>query len=397
MKFPTPTTAVAFVSLANAGARGAELPPRIVDCHHHFLDFATNKNFSSWFGGFAGDLAYLPEDYDRDVVTPLADANVTVTGTVHVEVMPDTPLGGVEEAKWIQTMVDEGRSEVRAIVGSCDLGDAANVQKCLELMNESSPLLRGIRWILDYVGPYDGNSATHLNAVRSDVDYLRGGEGGGVVPSFESGYASLAQYGWSFDAQLAPEQLPAMADLVSNHPGIDVVINHLGKPRLVLGPFSNSTEPDEEELRVWREGMRLMADLPNTYVKLSMLGFAVPDWILDPARIEVVRSLVLETVELFGPKRCMFGLNWHLGDSVSDNAGLGTKGPSPVELTEFMSNWLQDYSEEDREWIFAKTAETVYKFDVDDAEEGPSSGSMIAVVPPLLTVAALVVAWASVI
>lgn len=280
--------------------------------------------------------------------------------------LAETPFGGVEETTWVQALVDDGRAAyVKAIVGSCDLGDAENVAECLSQIDDASPLVRGIRWILDYVGPFDGNSATHVNAARKDIDYLRGGEGGTVVPEFEEGYAMLSQYDFSFDAQMAPEQLPAMAELASRYPEVPVCLNHVGKPRLVLGPYSNATAPDEAILAEWRKGMKLMAAQPHVYVKLGMLGYMVPDWILDPKPEAVIKDLVIETIEMFGAKRCMFELNWYLGASISDNDGLGTVGPSPVELVGYMSDWLADYSQEDREWIFAKTAESFYKFEGD--------------------------------
>ena len=124
--------------------------------------------------------------------------------------------------------------------------------------------------------------------------------------------------------------------------------------------------------------MTLLAALPNTYVKLSMLGYIVPDWITEERREQVIRDLVLETVEMFGPKRCMFALNWYLGASVSDNDGLGSIGPNPIELTDYMSNWLANSSDEDREWIFSKTAETVYKFgEVGDEIMGSDPSSSV--------------------
>lgn len=248
MKFysSSPAFLVVLFLFLSPLAAAVQPPARIVDAHHHYLDLGRNS-FSSWLGGLFGNFAYLPEHYTADVVEPLAESNITLTGSVHIEVLTDTPFGGVEEAAWVQSLVDQGDApELRAIVGSCDLGDANNVEECLSEMVDVSPLVRGIRWILDYVGPFDGSSATHVNAARKDIDYLRGGADGGVVPEFEEGYALLGEYGLSFDGQFAPEQAPAMATLASRYPNIPVIINHLGKPRLVLGPDSNATEPDQD-------------------------------------------------------------------------------------------------------------------------------------------------------
>ena len=42
-----------------------------------------------------------------------------------------------------------------------------------------------------------------------------------------------------------------------------------------------------------------------------MLGVAVPGWPADAKKEALVKSLVLEVIALFGPKRAMFNSNWH--------------------------------------------------------------------------------------
>jgi predicted TIM-barrel fold metal-dependent hydrolase len=124
----------------------------------------------------------------------------------------------------------------------------------------------------------------------------------------------------------------------------------------------NSSTPDADELQRWREGMHALASLPQVYVKLSMLGYAVPGWIQTPERVALVKSLVREIVELFGPSRCMFAFNWWKDGPTSDADGMSTVGPNPVELVEYMSEWLSDYSEAERKDIFSGTARRFYRF-----------------------------------
>jgi predicted TIM-barrel fold metal-dependent hydrolase len=229
--------------------------------------------------------------------------------------------------------------------------------------------VKGIRWILDCVGTFEGGkTATHAATSRHDgIDYLRGSNGGfdgQVVPDFERGFCLLEKHGLSFDLQCAPAQLLAASKFLSKYPKIPVCIDHLGKPRTLLGPDTDESkmilEPDETELAIWREGMKAMAGLPHVYVKISMLGYAIPGWIRNEARKNAMRDLVCDTVQLFGPQRCMVATNWWKSAAVSDSDGLSDVGPDPVQLLTLLSGFLKDHSEEDRNRIFCGTAREFY-------------------------------------
>ena len=65
-----------------------------------------------------------------------------------------------------------------------------------------------------------------------------------------------------------------------------------------------------------------MARVPSqVYVKLSMLGYAVPGWTEDATKEALVRQLVLETIARFGAQRCMFASNWHGSGAMSNADG----------------------------------------------------------------------------
>ena len=334
-------------------------PKEFIDAHHHFLD--VNKNdFQTFLGTLVPGEVYMPDAYQRDVVDPLAGAGVNVIGSVHIECMPDN---GVGEVAWVDSL----SSTVKAIVASCDLSKSTADTDLLHL-KQSSSKVRGIRWILDCVGPFKPNTATHVATTRHDgVDYLRGSNGGydgNVVPAFEHGFALLEKHGLSFDLQCAPVQLKQAASLFKKYPNIKVCIDHLGKPKTLLGPdteTNTNTIPNEAELAEWREGMKLMAALPNVYVKLSMLGWSVPGWIRTSERISLVRGLVVETVKLFGPQRCMVATNWWKAAALSDSDGHSDVGPTPVELIEYLTEFLSEFSDQDREDMFSGTASAFYR------------------------------------
>ena len=158
------------------------------------------------------------------------------------------------------------------------------------------------------------------------------------------------------------------AALASRYPDVPVIIDHMGKPRIILGPdkledgtVNPNLSPNEEELKVWREGMKAMAAVPHVYCKISMLGYIVPGWIRSAEREAIVKGLVLEVVEMFGPDRCMVASNWWANAAASDSDFLSDEAPSSVTLLEKLSSWFSDHSEEDRTKIFSGTAKKAYK------------------------------------
>ena len=339
------------------------LPKEFLDAHHHFLDTARNgTTFQKFLANLLPNFSYLAEDYHRDVVAPLQEAGISVQGSIHMECIPDN---GIDEATWIAASTSK---TIKGIVASCDLAQESSVVET-ELQKLSKiDRVKGIRWILDCVGNFNGKDATHIATTRHDgIDYLRGSEGGydgQAVSAFETGFGLLKKYNLTFDLQCAPAQLVAASELVERHPNTKVVIDHLGKPRTLLGADTEenkNTTPNESELSLWREGMKCLAKNKNVYVKISMLGYAIPGWIRTPERIALMKSLVRETVELFGPERCMVATNFWKDAVMSDNDGLSDVGPEVLRFLELIYGFLEkDYSEEDLDRIFCTTAKEFY-------------------------------------
>jgi predicted TIM-barrel fold metal-dependent hydrolase len=342
------------------------LPAEFIDAHHHFMD--TSNDFSKEFLGslMPSSFSYLPTEYQKDVVEPLDKVGVKLVGSVHVEAMP---ADGLQDAEWVSSL----DSKVKAIVASCDLASPDVAFKLQELQNKC-PQVKGIRWILDCVGPFEANTATHVATLRHDgIDYLRGSTGGyngQTVPAFEKGFALLRNHGFSFDLQCAPVQLPEAAKLCARHPDVPIVIDHLGKPRILIqadepdGNTTGSHNVNQEELAAWRSGMKAMAAIPHVHVKLSMLGYAVPGWQRTSARMEFLKDLIEETVDLFGTDRCMVALNWWKDGATADSDGVSDIGPDPVQFVTLMSGYfLQKYSSIDRQKMFASNARKFYKIE----------------------------------
>jgi len=321
-------------------------PTEIVDPHFHFLDPEANP-FQAFLRSL-GAPAYLPEQYAASA------AGLPISRGVHVEAAPND---GLAEAQWVNSLVEQGRCKVAGIVAGCDLS-APGVVEMLDAL-KAEPRVRGIRYIIDYDGPFDGKNPTHVcvtrHGVGAGVDFLRDAA---VAADFERGFALLAERGFSFDLQCAPAQLPAAAALLERHPDVAVCIDHLGKPHRLT---ADGGEEDERKLVEWRKGMALMAKLPQVYVKLSMLGYAVPGWHADQGKEDFLRGLVREVIDLFGARRCMFASNFHISAAVSDSDGAFDTGLEMPELYARFDAWVADLPETDRHRLFSGSASEFYR------------------------------------
>ena len=93
------------------------------------------------------------------------------------------------------------------------------------------------------------------------------------------------------------------ATLAAAFPNIQIMLTHAGLP----------LDRSDEGLAGWRRGMALLADRPNVAVKISGLPMTDWHWTTDS-----LRPIVLQTIELFGVQRAMFGSNFPVDKLFSD-------------------------------------------------------------------------------
>jgi len=107
--------------------------------------------------------------------------------------------------------------------------------------------------------------------------------------------AYLADYGWTFDLQVFTGQMTGAAELAASAPKVTFILQHAGMPEDLTAAG----------LAQWREGMRRVAAGPNVVSKLSGLGTFIHRNDGDH-----VAAIVRDTIEIFGPRRCLFGSNF---------------------------------------------------------------------------------------
>jgi len=249
-----------------------------------------------------------------------------------VEAISDDHLA---ETKWVIELAKrpETLGVEHAIVAYAPLHDP-NVENLLK-QYARYPSIKGIRQIVNH-HPTDPN----LTWPKIDQDFLQNEQ-------WKKGYALLAKYNLSFDLQLNPHQMKSAASFIALHPQIPVIVNHLGT--LHLG---DSDAENQRAIETWRDGMKSLSKIPHVYVKLSMLRFTKPGWETNPEGKKFIGKLVLEVIQLFGTKRCMFASNYPV-DAFDSN---------PEDLYGAFREIVSNLTKEQQHDLFYATSDRVYRF-----------------------------------
>ena len=151
-------------------------------------------------------------------------------------------------------------------------------------------------------------------------------------PKTYPAWECAAELGLSICLQMAPEAIPQAINMAKRFPNVRIVIDHGGRATLSDGPPYRAASPQLG-----------LSQYPNIYLKLTprvfeqaASGKATPDTFFP--------LLVSE----FGAARLAWGSNFP-----------ATEG-SLADILAFARQSLACLSEQDRAWIFAKTAQTLY-------------------------------------
>jgi L-fuconolactonase len=138
--------------------------------------------------------------------------------------------------------------------------------------------------------------------------------------------------GRSICVQTDPNGIPATITLAKRFPKVKIIMDHLARPTVNDGPPYDSAKP------LWS-----LAQYPNVYLKLSTLSFERSN--VGKASEE---TFVPKLNQEFTSKRIAWGSNFPASPgSLKQHVALAKKG-------------LSILTQNDREWILAKTAQVLY-------------------------------------
>jgi L-fuconolactonase len=265
----------------------------IVDAHQHF--WQVGRFDYPWL---TSNLGILYRDYLPSGAQSGVDQIVVVQAS-----------NTVAESRWLLSLADEN-DFIGGVVGWVDLASADVDEQLNELTAHRK--FKGVR---------------HLVESEPADDWL-------VQPAVIAGLQRLAAYGLSYDLLVHTRHLRHARTVAEKCPDQRFVIDHLAKPSISKHGF------DE-----WSRSFQPLAQYPNVYCKLSGL---VTEADLNSWTTDDLRPYVEYALELFGPRRLMFG---------SDH---------PVCLlaasyARVLESFQQIIGDEYHDLIFAENARTFYR------------------------------------
>lgn len=145
-------------------------------------------------------------------------------------------------------------------------------------------------------------------------------------------WETCAELGLPMCIQTGPIGLPQVTMLARRFPAVNIILDHLARPDVLDGPpYANA------------QGLFALAALPNIYLKLTPRIFG--DVKKEKASAE---TFFPKVVEAFGAGRLAWGSNFPT---------------SPGTLAEILANaraGLASLTDDERAWIFGKTALSLY-------------------------------------
>ena len=290
----------------------------IVDAHHHIwrqadLPWLTGEPVPRIFGPY--------EPIRRDYPAAEYVAEATAAGIdASVYVQTNWPLDGCEdEIRWLRDVHAETGWPM-AVIGCADLFDPG-AREVMRRQAAVTPLVRGVRLQLHWHDRPEFRFATAPDRMHD--------------PTFRRNIAALADLDWLFELQVFAPQMADAAAFVADFPDTTFVLVHAG--------MLDGREPSTVD--AWTAGLRRLAELPNVVVKLTGQGTFVHR--VDPGLIALVSGHVLD---LFGPRRAMFGTNFPIEAIWTPMA----------DLVDAWRDALAALAAEQQAWVFADNARRVY-------------------------------------
>lgn len=291
-----------------------------IDAHHHLWDVKTNSY--PWLSHYPksthprvmydtskiGKMNFTLDAY-REMTSP-----ENVVKSVFIQAGMANPI---DETRWVQKLSDDSGFPIM-IVPYLDMTDP-NWEETIEAHLES-PNVRAMRHIIADSNDPDGHAPAAFD------DYV-----------WQANYAKLAKYKMGFDMHVFPRQMDKAINIIGRNPDVPAAICHTGEPY----------DQSPKSVQLWKEGMAGLAALDNTVVKISGWGMFMHHWDVDN-----VAGFIHETIDLFGPDRCMFASNVP-PDLVSG---------SLERIYSAFYEWTSQYTEDEQHKMFFGTADKYYGF-----------------------------------
>ena len=231
----------------------------ISDPHYHLWAPATHswlKDKQALANHPGGDLNSVGRDYDiREFLNE--SKKYKIDKSVHVQCYHEDPLQETITLQEIANNKSLSNGHPNGIIAYAEL-ESSNIEQTL-LQHMKYPNFRGIRQCLDYHPKYDNRRLAPRDDLMMDPEH--------------KGMKIMQKYDLIFDMQLYPMQL-RLCHCCCVISKIKNVINHCAFPML-----------NEDYVNEWENGLKLIAQNKNVFIKLSGWGIVDPKFSKGPRNI----------------------------------------------------------------------------------------------------------------
>ena len=231
-----------------------------IDSHQHFWQFDPIRD--SWIND---DMCIIKSDFLPQDLQPILQAN-NIDGCVTVQ------SDQTEAENGFQLQNAAENDFIKGVVGWVDL-QANNIEERLAYYSTFEKM-KGFRHVLQ------GEAKRDLM----------------LQPNFMNGIGKLAQFNFTYDLLIFPDQLQYIPQLISAFPNQKFVIDHIAKPDI-----------QHQTITDWQKNIEAVAQYDNVSCKISGM-VTEADWKLwQPLDFTPYLDVV---VNAFGTSRIMFGSDW---------------------------------------------------------------------------------------
>lgn len=224
---------------------------------------------------------------------------------LHIWDTSEVSIGWITEAGLpARAEIPENPADHRFILVEADADDPAQEAQRLIHRAQNDPRVYGIIAGVDPRSAHAAQTIRQLaqvpdvvgirHVLQDDALLSAAAESPGGSSALHQLLGVMAEVGLPFDACVRAWELPALTRVLTDHPEVTVVLDHLGKP-----PLQQGTALDQ-----WFEDLARLAELPQLRCKLSGLPAEAAN---RAALDEFTAPLIEHAIEVFGPERCLIG------------------------------------------------------------------------------------------
>ena len=209
-----------------------------------------------------------------------------------------------------------------SIIGFVDFSQPEVEMHIQQHLNYSN--FRGIRQILNFDKNNKEISHAQFDFLKEDI-WLKN-------------FSLMQKYNLSFDLSIFWTQSEDALKVINKYKNVLFIINH------TLSPINI----DDQTIKEWHRNIKLLSNSENVVIKLSGFGEFNSSW-----DVSSIKPLILNSIEEFGIKRCMFGSNFPVDKALS--------------ASKYEDYWnayysiVKDFSSDEKDKLFYLNAEEYYK------------------------------------